>query len=95
MDTVRLRAALRKMSNEELENVREIVSEESGSRGIKREYRNKFLVQGTKVRMMRAGTRLPRGAEGSIIRVKRKKAVIHFEDFGNFDVPLSMFEEIA
>lgn len=94
MDPKKIREALRKMNDAELENVREIVSEESGARGIKREYSNKYLVTHTSVRMVRAGTRLPRGAEGVIVKVKRKKAIVHFENFGTFDVPLSMFEQI-
>ncbi|MBD3262639.1 MAG: hypothetical protein GF334_13380 [Candidatus Altiarchaeales archaeon] len=94
MNAEKLREALSGMDDEKLEDVREIIGEELASRSRSRTFRNKYLIAHTNVRMVRAGTRLPRGARGEIIKVKRKKAIVHFENFGTFDVPLSMFEQI-
>lgn len=95
VNTDALMEAFDKYDDDQLEDIRELLGEKIQQRNNARKQRNKYLFVGDRVRLIRAGTKLPKGAEGRFVKRARTRCTVEFDTYGRYTVPLDMIVEVT
>lgn len=87
--------AAQKLSNDELRRVLEILSEELKHRYKRADQLAAMTFKDTDwVETVKSGKKLPVGAKGHIVEIRREHVDVHFPDYGMFTVSATMLRRI-